>query len=413
MVRTIRIHPAIGVARLGASSTEDFVGPERRWDIIRPPGGFRDAHGLLKRQGARFRLFLYDDGQAPRELLPADGTATWTVHLANTKAAAELFHGAHTPTSGMRNAGTTNRADLVLDAGMVSVSGQQQLEAVSRKAFQGHPNDVTLGTVRANDAQLTVLGGFGISGSPTGAPLTGPLFADRDGWFDDVADGPVTATVRMADGSMINAVPAWVIVAPPKFAPDIHPVVTLYDTLLQAAIDRGQLPDPTTQAGFKPSFTNDIYPILHRALSIPWVYSPEFPVAPSFHAFMAVPAAARQRILSKLSTPATTAGGPGSRPGSRRARAVRWCGLLSGDRGELGHPRCVCVRRTVSSRRVAPAAKWVSSECRKCGPMRIPWGRMERLPVSNTPPCPPGKTATSLMTGQVYRARRLRSRQVT
>lgn len=79
--------------------------------------------------------------------------------------------------------------------------------------------------------RLIVLGGHGESQSPAGVPLShkDEDFADNDGWCDDVADGPVRATVRLT-GSAAPAVadPAWVIVAPPDFAPTIENVVTLY-----------------------------------------------------------------------------------------------------------------------------------------------------------------------------------------
>src|SRR5690349_18438147 len=62
-----KIHPAIGVARIGNSSTSFFIGPEVPGQ---PPKGdstfgstvppFKDG-GQVKRQGARFRIWRYDD----------------------------------------------------------------------------------------------------------------------------------------------------------------------------------------------------------------------------------------------------------------------------------------------------------------------------------------------------------------
>lgn len=50
------IHPAIGVARVGDSPEEFFIGPE----VPDPPpvmlGESRDPAGALKRQAARFRV---------------------------------------------------------------------------------------------------------------------------------------------------------------------------------------------------------------------------------------------------------------------------------------------------------------------------------------------------------------------
>ncbi len=57
MIKTIKVYPPIGIARLGNSKDGYFIGPERPDDVVTPPGGFRDAAGLIKRQGARFHLF--------------------------------------------------------------------------------------------------------------------------------------------------------------------------------------------------------------------------------------------------------------------------------------------------------------------------------------------------------------------
>src|SRR6266850_316102 len=54
-----RIHPGIGIARIGSSPTEWFVGPEAPGVAPLPTGPFRDARGLIKRQAARFRLYEY------------------------------------------------------------------------------------------------------------------------------------------------------------------------------------------------------------------------------------------------------------------------------------------------------------------------------------------------------------------
>lgn len=59
-ITTIKIHPAIGIARVGNSLTDYYVGPEKPGVHTRPSGGYKDAKGAVKRQAARFRLFGYD-----------------------------------------------------------------------------------------------------------------------------------------------------------------------------------------------------------------------------------------------------------------------------------------------------------------------------------------------------------------
>ena len=50
-----RIYPSIGVARLGDSLDQFFVGPEAPGCPPNPDGGFKDPEGRIKRQAARFR----------------------------------------------------------------------------------------------------------------------------------------------------------------------------------------------------------------------------------------------------------------------------------------------------------------------------------------------------------------------
>ena len=68
MTVTYRIHPAIGIARLGDSPDDYFVGPEAPGvmpPLIRAdgtgsaPGKYKDAAHRVKRQGARFRVYEY------------------------------------------------------------------------------------------------------------------------------------------------------------------------------------------------------------------------------------------------------------------------------------------------------------------------------------------------------------------
>src|SRR5262245_9754926 len=82
------IHPAIGVARVGNSQEEFFVGPEVNRFRREAVGFFRDATGALKRHAARFRIYGYNAaGQAITEFTAENSDIEWTVHVANKKAA--------------------------------------------------------------------------------------------------------------------------------------------------------------------------------------------------------------------------------------------------------------------------------------------------------------------------------------
>src|SRR5262249_4172545 len=120
--------------------------------------------------------------------------------------------------------------------------------------------------------RLLVLGGFGHSESVDGQEITG--FSENDSWHDDVSDGPVTAEVVLATGKAKKPAvkPAWVIVAPPDFAPGIMNLVTLYDTLYDLAVTRGLAAKGVVPAPpARPSYPRHILPILQRVMAYQWV----------------------------------------------------------------------------------------------------------------------------------------------
>lgn len=318
-ITLIKIHPAIGIARLGNSPTEFFIGPEKPGVHTRPKGGYKDAQGRVKRQAARFRLFGYDKkGKLVKEITQLDATIEWTVHLANRKAAWKEFDGLN-PNTPLRNPGVASRTSLVIDPGQRTITGPSQAASFDTGTFMGVT--VPLGEMRTDhQGRLLVLGGFGNSGSPTHKPLQ--HWANNDDWHDDVSDGPVKATVTLKhSGQMLDAVGAWVICAPPSFAPPLDHVITLYDVLLQAAVNKLGLKLPV-----RPSFTKDIYPLLQRAINTKWVsamvahpqahghrsmhghgmHPSAAPAHSSFKAVIPPPgtAVARKAIFDKLRNPA-------------------------------------------------------------------------------------------------------------
>jgi hypothetical protein len=273
---TYRIHPAMGIARVGDSPNDFFIGPEapgvapvlKNPDAAAAlPGTYKDQQQRIKRQGARFRIYAYTEDAAGvvtqvREITDAEAQIEWEVHLVNRKAAAPKFNGA-----GRRNAGRPE-SDLIIDPGPQRISGAKQAMKKLLGRFM-QTMDVQLGDLLTDAAgRLIVLGGHGKSQSLPQSPLTN--FADNDGWCDDVADGPVRATLRLhGSTALLAADPAWVIIAPPDFAPPIESVVTLYDAIynVMARFDpRLAVSDATTV-----SFTKDIYPILRRVSHLHWV----------------------------------------------------------------------------------------------------------------------------------------------
>ena len=159
-----------------------------------PNGTYKDQQGRIKRQGARFRIYEYTEDAAGivtkvREITSAEAQIEWEVHLANRKAAAPKFNG-----TGRRNEGKSE-SELIIDAGPQRISGANQTMQKLHGTFM-QTIDVPLGDLLTDAAgRLIVLGGHGQSQSLPQSPLED--FADNDGWCDDVADGPVRATVRL------------------------------------------------------------------------------------------------------------------------------------------------------------------------------------------------------------------------
>ena len=166
MTNTFKIHPAIGIARLGDSTTEFCLAPETPMGLPtkcdsqgralldaqgkeQPIDTFKDSQGRIKRQAARFRVDVYQDAndKLGRELKIGDSvqvykwqtgelySATlldieWTVYLANKKASWYEFkelsgeHG-YAPDHPLRNASITSadaRQRLIIDPGPQTVS---------------------------------------------------------------------------------------------------------------------------------------------------------------------------------------------------------------------------------------------------------------------------------------------------
>ncbi|MFJ8042038.1 LodA/GoxA family CTQ-dependent oxidase [Kitasatospora sp. NPDC096147] len=269
------IHPAIGVARVGNSPEEYYLGPEVPDPLPPAPGSSKDPAGALKREVARFRIYGYDiDDRVVAELTPEQAEIEWRVELANRKAAWYQFQlaldipdAALARPSALRNADRTGpqREQLAVTPSPVTIAGREVSGPAYHFAdgtFVGRP--VNLGELRTDtEGRLLVFGGLGSSASYDGRPAT--TFANNEGWHDDTADGPVTAEVRIG-GRPVPVDPAWVVVAPPNYAPAVKGIRTLYDLLYDAFVRDGQLPFPATV-----SFTRHIAPLLLRLADHQWV----------------------------------------------------------------------------------------------------------------------------------------------
>jgi hypothetical protein len=349
---TYRIHPAIGIARLGNSPDSFYIAPESTGappidcglDGIptpqQPVTQYKDSSNRIRRQAARFRIYVYDEqNKDGRELKIGDtitaavtagrritgqtvtGTLTdisWTVYLANKKSnwyEFEQLAGEHgySPSHALRNANITDvtrRQQLIIDAGPRTVSWvnpKKRTAAFAKGTSPGTPESFPPDTIQPNpistlgnlmsvtdsDAhnRLLVLGGFGNSGSVktgVGEPSI-QTYANNDGWFDDISDGPVNANLTIQvdtiDGvpaapGTVQVIPvdsaAWVITGYPRYAPQIVDIVTMDDLVHDVSVRNFNYAPLIYSKGqynkdYYPYFWRDIWPILQRPFSYQFV----------------------------------------------------------------------------------------------------------------------------------------------
>ena len=284
-ITRVAIFPAIGFSRVGNSDAW-FLSPEVPGLMDEPQGGFKDDAGRVKKQVQRFRLYGYDDqGRVVRELDGADDVR-WSVRVANTKAAwygfvNALDRGAAAPgvPGAQRNAfiPASRRAEmLAIDPGVVDIAGAGVNADGKASAYRMQGRfwktlDVPLGHLQTDSrGRLLVFAADGVSRS---ALPQNPVrdFTNNDGWHDDWSDGWVKATVNV-DGVRMECEPAWVVCCGPKFAPQLEPIVTLYDAGFEAMVALGHLKAPAD----KVSFRRDVLPILRRAGTMQWVAASSF-----------------------------------------------------------------------------------------------------------------------------------------
>jgi hypothetical protein len=276
------IHPSVGIARIGnAPADEYFLAPEVPGRASDPgPQGYKNAKGQVRKQAARFRIYGYDrKGNVVREITAAEAEITWEVHLANRKPAWYQFLNAmdlkqYAQSTTYRNADVAGelRQGLVNDPGAIRITGRSTHgptyrfdQGYVRFGAAGGPIHVPLGELRTDDrGRLIVLGGDGKSASVAGQPPA--TFANNDGWYDDVSDGPVRARVRLKGGKEMDAEPAMAAVTPPNFGPGLYGTVRLFDLIQDLFLRQGWEKQPKELA-----FWDQIFPIFERMVSSQWV----------------------------------------------------------------------------------------------------------------------------------------------
>ncbi len=354
-----RIHPSIGVGRLGNSPDSFYLAPETIGGLPieadenncpRVENGkpvyvkrFKDPKGQIRRQAATFKVYKTIPGTNNEVVVDLRDESIdrieWTVHVANKKAAwwnfvpllGNLMFGEmnsyetwrdtdnlpkdwNLPTNAwtglpwidFRNSSVTgldNRRQLIIDPGPRTISGSvatpqnfdkncpgyKFVSFPTAEVSQGHSIE-TLGEARTDKyGNLLVLGGYGYAGGSE--TITG--FGGGDTWHDDIADGPVTATIYFKDPAMQPIkLDAWYVSGSPKYAPELVNISTWDDVIIDESIKyKNVLPDvydatrwPDTEGwnpDYKVNYDKDIQPFLDRIADYQWVAT-----VPSMTAFI-------------------------------------------------------------------------------------------------------------------------------
>lgn len=316
-----RIHPNIGFARVGnADAKEHFVGPTIPMaNESHHTKAYKDQfqtqykkNGKVRPQAALFTIWEYEkDTNTPiREIvLGADKIEAigWQVHLVNKKADFFKFAGTYGQVSanpeGKRN---DDKKNWIMDPLPRKISGPNQgykdsfrfkkgtsEDPSKEKWIDGQPEEHQyLGELLTDEkGRLKIIGGKGIAATVIKKSKLTDAF-NNPGWYDDVSDGLVQASItikKFRKSEVVNAIPSWVMIGPPDFVPEIRQVVTLYDLLADMAVRNKEFMDHpilglyphlkeiskdfkadssrTVLRSYKPHFHDDIYPILINAYS--------------------------------------------------------------------------------------------------------------------------------------------------
>lgn len=351
-IKSIRIHPGIGMARLG-NSDEFFIGPEAPGIVVDPGGkngpgpnggSYRDSKMQLKRQAQRFRVYAYDANGKVLAELNSDNVQSmrWRVHVRNMKAANYAFQGAYLfDPDKLRNPGIQpglkpiERTQLIIDPGVQTIaSGQTTPVVMQGDVFTGIDKGTLPGQLRfegftpkdpSKPVEVTYKPAKGIelgqlhldskdrllfvaapgksecvttpkvalsNPSETVNPPNGPnngedpltnqfAYFNVPGWWDDTCGGEIDVTVTLKDGTVLSTrdnvktatdegtrnphAGAWIVTAPPKYAPHMYHVVSILDRVYEA------FPESYPNAGKTTNFYRDIYPLFVSAVNYGWV----------------------------------------------------------------------------------------------------------------------------------------------
>jgi len=212
-VVVLKIHPAIGVARI-SKNDEFFV-------FGTTPATYK-SNGLMKRQAVQFRIFAYAANNVGLgELTPAVLTslnikAVWSAQVANRKLRFTALQNSQ-PNPDERLFGASASSD---DA--------QQGKLTGKLPGFAEGQSIPLG-------QITPTGLFippkaGVFRETAGAPV--PNFPRHTFQIADTTSDGIVRVALDGPAQSVPVLPAWIIVAPGDYSPDVDPEPNVSNSLL-------------------------------------------------------------------------------------------------------------------------------------------------------------------------------------
>ncbi|KIK63447.1 hypothetical protein GYMLUDRAFT_197055 [Collybiopsis luxurians FD-317 M1] len=300
----VEIFPPIGIARVGDAKEENdfYFAPEVPGLDDPPSEHFRSKAGKgdIKRQAVRFRVYAYDKngtilGEINNSANLQGYKLSWTVHVANKKAAYNVSSGLYRDfLPQLRNPdvdrvntdGDTrdpftlkfeNRANLIIDPGKKTIergSGPPVVPLTGGYFIgsTGKKRPVQLGELRTDEqGRLIFLGSDGHSYSvspPEGTDVVPEIISEFDSvdWYDSTCDGWLYVEVTHAEvpKAKITSSKATIISSVPKFAWGLRLPTSLYD-IIEDIYHPKPDPNPAT------NFYKDIWPVILATYKLSWV----------------------------------------------------------------------------------------------------------------------------------------------
>lgn len=302
LVDHVRVYPPIGIARVGSAHPEQaWIGPEYQ-QLFNPKQEYKHD-GKIRKMACRFRVFGFDAKNNPLgEITKSVAKIKWTVNLVNSKSAFWKFqnfdaiassnpkgsalednplwksNGFRNPSLERDKALPSERKSLIINTrGSVASKGDKQAQLEGKISFGDKPGDsydAHMGSLRlAKDHSLVVIPADGTATQHGSAVLTDDF--NTPGYWDTTGDGSIDVEVEFTTG---NHKPCksegnrggWLLVGPPKYAPDMIQPTSIFDGIQNLFDGRTDDFSDHKDGVRSVGFYRDVFPVLRRPTELAW-----------------------------------------------------------------------------------------------------------------------------------------------